>query len=83
MASGNFETPSSTMIHCYRVTIRKQNETLTINSQTLPSFFLNGGAGRDIPGILVKCFTCERTINLLEKIFLFFFRFKNNTFKMD
>lgn len=36
------------MIHCYRVSIKKRLETLTLTSQTLPSFFLSGGAGRDI-----------------------------------
>lgn len=50
VANGTAETTSSTMIHCYRVTIKKKADNLSINSHTLPSFFLASGAGRDIPG---------------------------------
>lgn len=50
-ANGTSGNTASTMIHCYRVQIRKQGDNLSINSQALPSFFLISGAGRDIPGI--------------------------------
>lgn len=50
VANGTNENPASTMIHCYRVTVKKQLDSLTLTSQTLPSFFLTGGAARDIPG---------------------------------
>lgn len=43
------------MINCYRVTVKKQNEKLTITSISLPSFFLCEGAGRDIPGNGLNC----------------------------
>lgn len=48
VANGDSVIPSSTMIHCYRVSIKKRLDALTLTSQTLPSFFLSGGAGRDI-----------------------------------
>lgn len=54
VANGTCENPVSTMIHCYRVAIKKQMENLTLTSQTLPSFFLTGGAARDIPGNFVE-----------------------------
>lgn len=41
------------MIHCYRVSVKKQMDSLTLTSQSLPSFFLTGGAARDIPDISV------------------------------
>lgn len=41
------------MIHCYRVSIKKRLEILTLTSQTLPSFFLSGGAGRDISDLKI------------------------------
>lgn len=41
------------MIHCYRVSVKKQMDNLTLTSQTLPSFFLTGGAARDIPEISI------------------------------
>lgn len=50
VANGTTENPASTIIHCYRVSIKKQMDNLTITSQSLPSFFLTGGAARDIPG---------------------------------
>lgn len=53
MANGDCETPSSTMIHCYRVSIKKRLDALTLTSQTLPSFFLSGGAGRDISDLKI------------------------------
>lgn len=51
VANGTDENPASTMIHCYRVTVKKQMDTLTMASQSLPSFFLTGGAARDIPSM--------------------------------
>lgn len=54
VANGTIDNPSSTMIHCYRVTVKKQLDNLTLTSQSLPSFFLTGGAARDIPGIFKK-----------------------------
>lgn len=51
VANGTIDNPASTMIHCYRVTVKKQLDTLTLTSQSLPSFFLTGGAARDIPGM--------------------------------
>lgn len=53
VANGMSENPASTMIHCYRVSVKKQTDTLTLSSQSLPSFFLTGGAARDIPDISV------------------------------
>lgn len=50
VANGTTENPASTMIHCYRVSVKKQLDNLTLTSQSLPSFFLTGGAARDIPG---------------------------------
>lgn len=50
VANGTVENPASTMIHCYRVSVKRQMDNLTITSQSLPSFFLTGGAARDIPG---------------------------------
>lgn len=50
VANGTIENPTSTMIHCYRVSVKKQMDSLTVTSQSLPSFFLTGGAARDIPG---------------------------------
>lgn len=50
VANGTTENPASTIIHCYRVSVKKQMDNLTITSQCLPSFFLTGGAARDIPG---------------------------------
>lgn len=41
------------MINCYRVSIKKQLDKLTITSQALPSFFLCEGAARDIPDLKV------------------------------
>lgn len=52
VANGTNENPASTIIHCYRVSLKKQMENLTITSQSLPSFFLTGGAARDIPGTI-------------------------------
>lgn len=52
MANGTCGNLTSTMIHCHRVAIKKQMDNLIITSQTLPSFFLVGGAARDIPGEL-------------------------------
>lgn len=55
------------MIHCYRVSIKKHSDNLSINSQTLPSFFLASGGGRDIPGMLIthsyKCAAKSFSIN--------------------
>lgn len=51
IANGTDENPTSTMIHCYRVLIKKQMDSLILTSQSLPSFFLTGGAARDIPGV--------------------------------
>lgn len=53
VANGICENPASTMIHCYRVSVKKQMDNLTLTSQTLPSFFLTGGAARDIPEISI------------------------------
>lgn len=50
VANGTTENSASTMIHCYRVSVKKQMDNLTLTSQSLPSFFLTGGAARDIPG---------------------------------
>lgn len=47
VANGMGENPASTMIHCYRVSVKKQMDSLTLTSQSLPSFFLTGGAARD------------------------------------
>lgn len=54
VANGTCDNPASTMIHCYRVSVKKQMDSLTLTSQTLPSFFLVGGAARDIPGTGLK-----------------------------
>lgn len=53
VANGTDENPASSMIHCYRVSVKKQMDSLTLTSQSLPSFFLTGGAARDIPDISV------------------------------
>lgn len=53
VANGECKTVSSIMINCYKVSIKKQLDKLTITSQTLPSFFLCEGAGRDIPDLKV------------------------------
>lgn len=50
VANGTVENPTATMIHCYRVSVKKQMDNLILTSQSLPSFFLTGGAARDIPG---------------------------------
>lgn len=47
VANGMGENPASTMIHCYRVSVKKQMDSLTLTRQSLPSFFLTGGAARD------------------------------------
>lgn len=52
-ANGESKTPTSIMVNCYRVIVKKQNDKLTITSQSLPSFFLCEGAGRDIPGTTI------------------------------
>lgn len=51
--NGECKNVSSIMINCYRVSIKKQLDKLTITSQALPSFFLCEGAGRDIPDLKV------------------------------
>lgn len=53
VSNGECDVPSSTMIHCYRVSIKKRLDTLTLTSQTQPSFFLTGGAGRDISDLKI------------------------------
>lgn len=53
VANGECKNVSSIMINCYRVSIKKQLDKLTITSQALPSFFLCEGAGRDIPDLKV------------------------------
>lgn len=52
VANGTTENAASTMIHCYRVSVKKHLDNLTLTSQSLPSFFLTGGAARDIPGTI-------------------------------
>lgn len=48
VANGMGENPASTMmVHCYRVSVKKQMDNLTLASQSLPSFFLTSGAARD------------------------------------
>lgn len=53
VTNGECKNVSSTMINCYKVSIKKKLEKLTITSQSLPSFFLCEGAGRDIPDLKV------------------------------
>lgn len=50
VANGDCKNIASTMINCFRVLVKKQNDKLVITSHSLPSFFLCEGAGRDIPG---------------------------------
>lgn len=52
--NGNVESASSTIVHCYKIVLTKENDKLTITSTCLPSFYLCGGAGGDIPGKLVE-----------------------------
>lgn len=53
VSNGESKNISSTMINCYRVLVKKQNDKLTITSLSLPSFFLCEGAGRDIVDLKV------------------------------
>lgn len=52
-ANGENDDGPSTMIRCYRINVEKKLENVTLTSQALPSFFLNAGAGRDIPGLKI------------------------------
>lgn len=49
VANGANENAASTMINCYRVSIKQETGALALTSHTLPSFFVGGGAARDIP----------------------------------
>lgn len=53
VSNGESKSITSTMINCYRVLVKKQNDKLTITSLSLPSFFLCEGAGRDIADLKV------------------------------
>lgn len=82
VANGTNENPASTIIHCYRVSIKKQMDNITINSQSLPSFFLTGGAARDIPGSNLTAFLLIQTY-LVCLIFFPIDRHFGNIFEMD
>lgn len=41
------------MINCYRVSVEKRLENVSLSCQAMASFFLNGGAGRDIPNLRI------------------------------
>lgn len=83
VANGTIDNPASTMVHCYRVTVKKQMDNLTLTSQSLPSFFLTGGAARDIPGIITKQNDMQFVHIEYAKRFRFQFRYFNNSFEMD
>lgn len=53
VVNGECKNVSSIMVNCFRVSIKKHLEKLTITSQALPSFFLCEGGGRDIPDLKV------------------------------
>lgn len=53
VANGDCENTSSIMINCFRVTVEKRLDTVTLLSLAMPSFFLNSGAGRDIPDLRI------------------------------
>lgn len=55
VANGANENATSTIIYCYRVSVKLQFNKLVISSERLPSFFVGGGAVRDISSNLHLC----------------------------
>ncbi|XP_055614106.1 mediator of RNA polymerase II transcription subunit 16 [Uranotaenia lowii] len=55
IAVGNGDTRSanSSMVLCFRVTVKKIDESLEINSSALPSFFVSEGFGKDLKELRV------------------------------
>lgn len=71
VANGTDENPASSMVHCYRVSVKKQMDSLTLTSQSLPSFFLTGGAARDIPGTVALHSRIEQKHIIVMNVFRF------------
>ncbi|XP_062546940.1 mediator of RNA polymerase II transcription subunit 16 [Armigeres subalbatus] len=53
VGNGDSKFTNSSMIQCFRVTIKKTEESLEIKSTVLPSFFLAKGMGKDLKDLRV------------------------------
>lgn len=63
VANGANENATSTIIYCYRVSVKLQFNKLVLSSERLPSFFVGGGAVRDISSNLHVHFV---TVHLMQ-----------------